>query len=110
MQRFLIQCVNCVLLAIIFFGIPAVTGEQFWRWQISSVPLARELMLWGLALAAAGNAAAVVGLVKGRKERKLCWEWAGVFAGLLLVQYAYIRGDFDFNWLRQALLWLQNHF
>ena len=25
MQRFLIQCVNCVLLAIIFFGIPAVT-------------------------------------------------------------------------------------
>src|ERR1035441_6323280 len=74
MQRFLIQCVNCVLLAIIFFGIPAVTGVQFGNWQISSVPQARRLMLWGLALAVAGNAVAALGLIKGRKERKLCWE------------------------------------
>jgi hypothetical protein len=60
MQRFLIQCVNCVLLAIIFFGIPAVTGRQFGDWQISSVPQARRLILWGLALAAAGNAVAAM--------------------------------------------------
>ena len=109
MQRFLIQCVNCVLLAIIFFGIPAVTGMQFGDWQISSVPQARRLMFWGLALAAAGNVVAALGLIKSRKERKLGWEWAGVFIGLLLVQYAYIRGDFNFNWLKSALLWLQNH-
>ena len=60
MQRFLIQCVNCVLLAIIFFGIPAVTGMQFGNWQISSIPLARRLMFGGLALAAAGNAVAAL--------------------------------------------------
>ena len=110
MHRFLIQCVNCVLLAIIFFGIPAVTGVQFGDWQISSVPQARRLMLWGLALAAAGNAVAALGLIKGRKERKLCWEWAAIFIGLLFVQYAYLRGYFNFNWLKQTLLWFQKHF
>jgi hypothetical protein len=110
MQRFLIQCVNCVLLAIIFFGIPAVTGVQFGDWQISPVPQARRLMLWGLALAVAGNAVAALGLIKGRKERKLCWEWTAVFIGLLFVQYAYLRGYFNFNWLKQTLLWFQKHF
>jgi hypothetical protein len=109
MQRFLIQCVNCVLLAIVFLGIPAVTGEQFWKWRISSVPLAHQLMLWGLTLAATGNAMAALMLIKSRKERKLCWEWTGVFIGLLLVQYAYIRGYFNFNWFKNTLLWFQNH-
>ena len=110
MQRFLIQCVNCVLLAIIIFGIPAVTGAQFGGWQISAVPQARRLMLWGLALAAAGNVVAALRLIKSRKERKLCWEWTVVFIGLLFVQYACLRGYFNFNWLKQTLLWLQKHF
>ena len=110
MQRFLIQCINCVLLAIIFFGIPAVTGMQLGNWQISAVPQARRLMFWGLALAAAGNAVAALGLIKSRKERKLCWEWAAVFVGLLFVQFAYLRGYFNFNWLKRTLLWLQKHF
>jgi hypothetical protein len=70
MQRFLIQCVNFVLLAIIFFGIPAVTGSQFGGWQIAAVPQERRLMFWGLALAVTGNAIAALGLIKGRKERK----------------------------------------
>ena len=109
MQRFLIQCVNCVLLAIIIFGIPAVTGAQFGGWQISAVPQARRLMLWGLALAAAGNVVAALRLIKSRKERKLCWEWMVVFIGLLFVQYACLRVYFNFNWLKQTLLWLQKH-
>ena len=110
MQRFLIQSVNFVLLAIVFFGLPAVAGAQFGSWQISAVPQARRLMFWGLALAAAGNVIAALGLIKSRKERKLCWEWTVVFTGLLLVQYAYLRGYFNFNWLKQMLLWLQKHF
>jgi hypothetical protein len=110
MQRFLIQSVNFVLLAIIFFGLPAVTGAQLGHWQISAAPQVQRLMFWGLALAAAGNAVAALGLIKSRKERKLCWEWAAVFIGLLLVQYAYLHGYFNFNWLKQALLWLQKHF
>ncbi|MGB7746766.1 MAG: hypothetical protein WBN75_05695 [Verrucomicrobiia bacterium] len=110
MQRFLIQCVNFALLAIIFFGIPAVTGAQFGGWQISAGPQARRLIFWGLALAVTGNTVAALGLIKSRKERKLCWEWAAVFVGLLFVQYAYLHGYFNFNWLKQALLWLQKHF
>ncbi len=110
MQRLLIQCVNFVLLAIIFFGLPAVAGAQFGDWQVSPVSQARRLMWWGLALAVAGNAVAALGLIKSRKERKLCWEWAAVFIGLLLVQYAYLHGYFNFNWLKQTLLWLQKHF
>ncbi len=110
MQRFLIQCVNFVLLAIIFFGVPAVAGAQFGGWQISAVPQAQRLMFWGLVLAAAGNVFAALGLIKSRKERKLCWEWTAVFIGLLLVQYAYLRSYFNFNWLKQTLLWVNKHF
>ena len=110
MQRFLIQCANCVLLAIIFLGIPAVTGAQFGGWQITAIPQARRVIFWGLGLAVAGNAGAALGPVKSRKERKLCWEWMAVFIGLLLIQYAYLRGHFNFNWLKQTLLWLQKHF
>ncbi|HUA67340.1 MAG TPA: hypothetical protein VMA13_02225 [Candidatus Saccharimonadales bacterium] len=108
MQRFLIHCVNCALLAVVFLGIPAVTGEQFWGWQVSSVSLAHELILWGLALAVMTNVVIALGLVKRRKERKLCWEWMGVFVGLLLLTYLYIRGCFNFNWLKNMLLWFQN--
>ena len=110
MQRFLIQCVNFVQLAIIFFGLPAVTGMQFGGWQISSVPQARRLIFWGLALAVTGNTVAALGLIKSRKERKLCGEWAAAFVALLLVQYAFHRGYVNFDWLKQSLVWLQKHF
>jgi len=110
MQRVLIQCVNCVLLAIIFFGIPAVAGAQLGHWQIAAVPQVQRLMFCGLVFAVAGNVVAALGLIKSRKERKLCWEWAAVFIGLLFVQYTYRRGWFNFNWLKQTLLWLQKHF
>jgi hypothetical protein len=109
MQRFLIQCANCALLAVVFLGIPVTAGKQIWGWQISSVPLAHELMSWGLALAAAANVMAAWSLIKSRKDRKLCREWAGVFTGLLLLQYTYAHGYFNFNWLKDMLLWFQNH-
>jgi len=109
MQRLLIQCVNVTLLVLVFIGLPAATRAQWAGWQISPAAQPQRLMLWGLALAAAGNAAAALGPVKNRKDRKLCWEWTAIFAGLLLVQYAFERGWFKFDWLKQALLWLQNH-
>jgi hypothetical protein len=109
MQRFLVQCLNVAWLVVVFIGIPAATRAQWAGWQISSASPSQRLMLWGLALAAAANLVAALGLIKGRKERKLCWEWLAVFAGLLLVQYAFYRGYFNFDWLKQALLWLQKH-
>jgi hypothetical protein len=95
---------------LVFIGIPAATRAQWGGWQISPAAPSQGLMLWGLALAAAGNLAGALGRIKSRKERKRCWEWTAVFAGLLLVQYAHLRGWFNFNWLQQALLWLQKHF
>jgi hypothetical protein len=110
MQRLSIQCFNVALLVLVFIGLPAATRTQWGNWHISPARQSQCLMFWGLALAAAGNAVAALGLIKGRKERKLCWEWTAVFIGLLFVQYAYLRGCFNFNWLKQTLLWVQQHF
>jgi hypothetical protein len=109
MQRIFIQCLNTGLLVLIFIGLPAATRAQWAHWQISAGEQSHWLMFWGLALAAAGNAVAALGLIKSRKERKLCWEWMAVFAGLLFAQYAHLRGYFNFNWLKQTLLWMQKH-
>ncbi len=107
MQRFFIIAVNCALLAAASIGVPEIAGVRFWRWQISSIAAAQTLMVWGLALAAAGNAGAALFLLKGRKERRLCWQWAAVFAVLLAVEYAFVRGWFNLHWLQRALRWLQ---
>ena len=104
MQRFFIIVANCVLLAAAIIGVPEIAGVRFWRWQISSIAAAQTLMLWGLALAAAVNAAAALFLLKGRKERRLCWQWAAVFAVLVGVEYAFVRGWISLHWLQRALL------
>ena len=108
MQRFLIQCVNGALLIVIVLGVPAITRVQLWSLQIGSAPILQLLMLWGLALAAMGNAAAGLIVFKGGKERKVCWQWAMVFSGLLAADYGLIHGWFNFNWLKRALLGLRN--
>jgi hypothetical protein len=110
MQRFLIITTNCALLALLLIGLPAATRVQLGNWQISSVATGWQLLFWGLATAVAGNILAALAFVKGRKGKALCWEWAAVFGGLLLACYGYLRGYFDFNWLKQTLLWFQRHF
>ncbi len=105
MQRFFIIAINCVLLAVAIIGVPEVAGVRFWRWQISSVATAQTLMLWGLAVAAAA-----LFLLKGRKERRLCWQWAAIFGALLGVEYAFVRGWLNLRWLQRALLRLQKQF
>jgi hypothetical protein len=110
MQRFLIIIMNCALLALLLIGLPAATHLRLGDWQISSVSTSWQLLCWGLAVAAAGNILAALRFVKGRKGKVLCWEWAAVFGGLLLAGYGYRHGYLNFNWLKQALLWVQNHF
>jgi hypothetical protein len=109
MQRFLIKCVNCALLVIIVIGIPSVTRAAFGNLQISSGSKSQLLLFWGMSLALAGNIFAAAFLIKGRKERVLCWEWAAVFGALLFAYAAFVLGYFNFNWLKRFLLWLQNH-
>ena len=67
------------------------------------------LIFGGLTLGAAAN----VGLglwFKKHKDKALCWEWAAVFGGLLIVQYAYVYNYLNFNWLKRALQWVQARF
>lgn len=110
MQRFFIITVNCVVLATAIIAVPEIAGVRFWRWEISSVAAAQSLLLWGLGIAAGGNTVAALVLLKGRKERRLCWLWAAVFSVLLGVEYAAVRGWLNFHWLQQALLWFQSKF
>jgi hypothetical protein len=110
MQRLFIQCLNVALLVLIFIGLPAATRAQLGHWHVSSGESSSRLMFWGLVLVVGGNTIAALGLVKSRKERKLCGQWAGIFTALLLVQFAFNRGYINFDWLKQSLLWLQKRF
>lgn len=110
MQRVLIITANCALLALLLIGLPAATHWQLGDWQIASASTGQRLLVLGLVIGGAGNLLAGMCLVKGRKGKVLCWEWAAVFGALLLAGWAYRHGYLNFNWLRQTLLWGQNHF
>lgn len=109
MQRFLLQIINFSVLFIILVGVPAATRAQIGNWQISDAPAARLLIFLGLGLASVINALVAFKL-KDKKSRKLCWEWAAIFAALWLASFGLMRGWFNFEWLKQTLLWLQKHF
>lgn len=109
MQRFLIITANSVLLVLLLIGLPAATRAQWGNVELSSASTSRLLMFCGLGIATAANAFAALYLIKVRKQKSLCWEWAAVFAALLLAYYGFVRGWFDFNWLKHALQWLQRH-
>ncbi|HEY4417290.1 MAG TPA: hypothetical protein VGO57_16485 [Verrucomicrobiae bacterium] len=109
MQRVIIITVNCVLLVFLLIGLPAATRAQWGNVQFSSANTGRQLMFWGLGIAVAANILGAFFLLKVRKQKVLCWEWAAVFSVLWLVFYAFTLGKFNFHWLRQALEWLQKH-
>ena len=110
MQRVVIQCANSFLLIIILIGIPAITSARFGSLLLSSAPRAQMLTLWGLALTAVGNLLGALGLVRGRKERRLCRKWAAIFGVLLLIEYLFAHAYLNFDWLKEALQWLQRRF
>ena len=84
MQRFLIKFVNCALLIIIVIGIPAITHVEFRGLDIGSEHIYKMLLFWALGLGFALNLLAASFVIKTRKERLLCWEWAAVFGRLVL--------------------------
>jgi hypothetical protein len=106
-SRFLIKVVNLAWLVIVFIGVPAATHAQIGNWNISQASTARLLIFGGLALAAVGNGVGAM-MLKKRKDQILCWEWAAIFGGLLIVQYAYTNGYLNFNWLKKSLQWVQS--
>jgi hypothetical protein len=103
-KRFLIKCVNCALLILVVIGIPAMTRVQFRSYQIGSAPKLQLLLFWTMALALGLNLFAGSFLIKARKDRVLCWEWAAVFGVLLFAYSAFVFGYYNFDWLRNLLL------
>ena len=110
MQRFLIIAANGALLVFLLIGFPAATRAQVGNLQFSSASTGQRLMFLELGIATAGNIFAALFFIKGRKEKILCWEWAAGFGALLLAHWAVTRGYFNFDWLKNFLLWLQAHF
>ena len=110
MSRVFIIVANCALLILLLIGLPSATREQFGNLQLSSASTNRLLLFCGLGIAAAANILAALFLIKNRKQKILCWEWALVFGGLLLAFYGFTRGWFNFDWLKKFLLWLQKLF
>ena len=92
---------------IVFIGVPAATHAQIGNWNISHDSTTRLLIFGGLALAAVGNGVLAM-MLKKHKDQILCWEWAAIFGGLLIVQYAYTNGYLNFNWLKKSLQWVQS--
>jgi hypothetical protein len=109
MLRVFIIVANSILLVFLLIGLPSATQESWGDVRFSHASTNRLLMFWGLSIAAAANILAALFLIKVRKQKILCWEWAAVFGVLLLVFYGFTRGYFNFKWLRHALEWLQNH-
>jgi len=110
MQRLTIHLLNSLLLIIILIGIPAITSARLGSLQLSSAPKAQKLTLWGLGLTAAFNSTAAIWFTKKRKDRMLCCKWAAVFGALLTIEYLYFKAYFNFDWLKEALQWLQKLF
>lgn len=104
MTRFLVKSINFVLLILVVVGIPAITRVEFHGWQLGSAPKLQLLLFWTLALALALNILAGSFLIKAKKDRLLCWEWAAVFGVLLFAYSAYAFGYFNFDWLKNFLL------
>jgi hypothetical protein len=99
-----------MLLVLIFIGIPAATHRQIWQWQISSKETAEKLMFWGLAVGIVLNILAATLFPSGIKTKEACAKWTFVFGGLLLLEYAFIQGYLNFDWLKKVLLRLQKLF
>ena len=109
MRRVLIIIANCVLLVFLLIGLPAATRNQVGDVQFSHASTNRLLAFWMLGIAVTANVLGALFLLKDRKLKILCWEWAAVFGALLLAFYGFTHGYFNFQWLRHALEWLQNH-
>ena len=109
MQRLLIITMNCALLVILLIGLPTATRTHWGNVQLSSVSTSRTVMYWGLGIAAAGNFLAATVFAFGRKAKIVCFEWTAVFSALILAEYGFVHGYFNFDWLKEFLLWIQKH-
>jgi hypothetical protein len=97
-----IQAVNVALLAILLVGVPAVTGISLGQVRVSSVKWLERLVMGGLALGVAANAAARWAS-SHRKERSVFLGWMILHGSLLGTGLLAHFGWIDFGWLKDWL-------
>lgn len=102
----LIHVGNSVWLLLILIGVPNITGLQFGKLFVSATLEFRMLTLGGLGMGIAANLFGAW-MLRGNKQRRACWKWAGAHAGLLVINYLVFNGQIHFEWLKDTLLWLK---
>ena len=106
MPRVAIKLVNLAWLVLVLIGLPAATHAQIADWNIGPASTSKNLVSGGLALGALANFVMAI-LQKKKKDRILWWEWMAIFTALLIVQYGYANGYFNFDWLKHTLQWIR---
>jgi hypothetical protein len=77
---------------------------QFRSYLIGSAPKLQLLLFWSLAIALGLNIFAGSFLIKAKKDRVMCWEWAALYGALLFAYCAHTFGYLNFDWLKNLLL------
>jgi uncharacterized membrane protein YfcA len=104
MRRNLIHLINAGLLIMVFIVFPAISGRNLGSLRISDHSVLFQLTVGGLCLAIALNVVLAWTAVRTRKERALCFGWAGLFGLLLGVVFGQASGWLHFGWLKEWLL------
>jgi len=67
-------------------------------------------MFLGLAIGITFNVLAATLLPSGVKTKEVCAKWALILGSLLLLEYGFIHGYLNFDWLKKGLRWIQKYF
>ena len=109
MLRYFIHLLNIAYLLIALIGVPAATSVHFGALRITSRTAAEFVILCALGSEFIINLTGYLLLkfYSRQKEFATCRNWAICVAILFAIHWALYQGMFDFDWLRDFLLWLK---
>lgn len=110
MQLPAIHLLNGAWLFLVLVGVPAITSRHIGSIRLTSTPEAQMLTLWALGISAIANLVARQWLVKGKKAKTVCQNWAVLHAVILAFEYLHFKKLVHFEWLKNTLLWLKDRF
>jgi hypothetical protein len=105
MRRPLIHLVNAGILILVFIMFPAITRRNLGSLRLSDHSVLYQLTVAGLCAGILFNTALAWTVARTRKDRALCWGWAGLLGSFLLLVVAHAMGWLHFRWLKEWLLW-----